>query len=126
MATTETSNKLWEGYFGNATVAKDAFGRKITKGQYGDTNSSTGWTMDHIWPLNPDDENAGEGANTWGNVQPLHVDSNEEKADRLIGMVNDIEFAVKRTAKLNTGKKEGRMKVRINGEWDWAYDLPSY
>lgn len=46
------ANKIWEAYFGSKKETQDAFNIKIKKTLYGE-NLSNGWTIDHIWPLNP-------------------------------------------------------------------------
>lgn len=119
----QTALKVWEAYFGRRAEVYDAFGVLINKVEHG-TSSNKAWDIDHIWPENSENEEW-DGANTYSNVQPLAIVSNQEKGNKLQGKVNGIPFAVKKIDE-NEGLAIGRMKIELNGEWYWAYDEPEY
>lgn len=122
----DVAMEIWEAYFGSSTEVVDPFGYIMHKGAYGNENSSYKWDIDHIWPLNPDLDNASDGANTYQNVQPLSMTANEEKANKLQGKINDVTFAIKKVAK-HDQDVVGRMMIKNeNEEWVWAYELPIY
>ncbi len=100
---------VWDNCFPTRNVQKDAFGRTIKFEEHGNTKSSYGWEIDHIWPANPGKENP-KGASTYRNTQPLHHKSNDEKGNKLYGVVNSKEFQVFEIGEIK-GKKEGIMKV---------------
>ncbi|MDE7100009.1 MAG: HNH endonuclease family protein, partial [Malacoplasma sp.] len=94
--------KVWKYYFGDCTKAVDAFGVEIFKDRYVDENINTSkisgcWTIDHIFPLNPSDDNVinRKGSNSIYNLQPLSFISNQKKGSRLNGKVGNITYAVK-------------------------------
>ena len=112
--------KIWNAYFGKQTDSvNDPFGRKICKSNYAD-DSTNSWDIDHIWPENPKDSNAAQGANVLENVQPLSIISNREKSNMLQGKVNGVTYAI---SKVDTheGKSIGRMSIKDDEEWVWAY-----
>lgn len=125
----KTAMSIWEAYFDGETEVTDAFGRTINKANYENDSNNSGektWTIDHIWPKHPDSETTSQGgANTYSNVQILHWESNQDKSNKLQGIVNGVPFAVKKIDE-NEGKAIGRMRVKYDDEWQWAYDEPNY
>lgn len=128
---TKKIKQIWEEYFGNEKFAIDPFGRKMCFDQYNDLNSSCGWTIDHIWPRQGDSNHFIEGSENSNNLQPLHILSNQFKANAVNGSFvfidenneyNQILYAIKKISTDKNGKYIGRMKVRHNNsEWTWAY-----
>jgi 5-methylcytosine-specific restriction endonuclease McrA len=53
----------------------DMCGKPIKYSEHGNTNSSTGWEIDHIKPT------AKGGPNTFDNLQPLQWENNRAKSD---------------------------------------------
>lgn len=53
----------------------DICGRPINYSEHGNTNSDTGWEIDHIKPT------AKGGENTFENLQPLQWENNRIKSD---------------------------------------------
>lgn len=119
------SNRVWEEYFGDATCAEDAFGVKICKSNYGQ-EVTNGWNIDHTWPLEPHGDDYDDGSDSIWNYQPLSYDANNEKANRINGKVLGIEFSVSKWFTDNGGNVVGRMKIKLNDIWYWAYDEPDY
>ena len=121
------SDKIWEIYFGNSTKAYDAFDRLIYKNKYIDNShySEKGvWTLDHIFPRKPLDDNytpERRGSDSIYNLQPLSVVSNQEKGSSLRGKVNGITFSIKIIQK-NDSSIVGRMMVKLGDTWYWAYE----
>ncbi|MDE5767151.1 MAG: HNH endonuclease family protein [Malacoplasma sp.] len=120
--------KVWKYYFGDCTKAVDAFGVEIFKDRYVDENINTSkisgcWTIDHIFPLNPSDDNVinRKGSNSIYNLQPLSFISNQKKGSRLNGKVGNITYAVKIIEQINNSVV-GKMMVKVDGAWYWAYE----
>ena len=121
-------DEIWKYYFGDCTKALDAFGVEIFKERYVDkkiTNSSKmkgSWTIDHIFPLNPTDDNVinRKGSNSIYNLQPLSFESNQSKGSCLNGKVNGVTYAVKIIEKFDSGVV-GKMMIKVNNNWYWAY-----
>lgn len=65
--------KLWEEQFGNILITFDFAGRRIAKVDYGNTESTTGWNLDHIKPLSK------EGTSAEWNLICCHINTNREK-----------------------------------------------
>lgn len=118
----ETAEKVWKAYFGDVSIARDAFGIEIRRNEHG-TGSAFSWEVDHIWPQNP--QTGASGANIFKNVQPLSSTSNLQKSNDLQGKVNGITFAIHKEG-THDGLNVGRMAVKKNEEWFWAYHEPKY
>ena len=58
-----------------STEGFDKFGAKIKYEDYGNTNSSTGWEIDHIRPVKE------YGTDDIKNLQPLQWENNRKKGD---------------------------------------------
>ena len=75
-----TINAVWQkgtivfGYDSN-TIRKDSCGAFIKRNDYGNTNSSFGWEIDHIKPV------AKNGTDDLINLQPLQWENNRHKSD---------------------------------------------
>lgn len=75
-----TVNAVWEkgkivpGY-NAAVLRKDSCGAWIKRVEYGNTNSSYGWEIDHIKPVSQ------HGSNLLFNLQPLQWENNRHKGD---------------------------------------------
>lgn len=121
-----TSDKIWQAYFGNRSEAKDAFGITIYRNKYVQDNNNIKegfWTIDHIFPKNPFNDNSQwkrKGSNSFNNLQPLSVSSNEKKGSFLAGKINGITFSIK-IIKDDENGVVGRMMVKIGETWYWAY-----
>lgn len=119
-------DKVWKMYFGNSPKAIDAFGYEIIKDEYANNynNSKKGaWTLDHIFPKNPLNDNSKIKRYGWNhlyNIQPLSIKSNRIKESKLNGKVNNITFAIK-IIEQNGNKVIGRMMIKKKGVWYWAY-----
>ena len=59
----------------NDTWRKDIFGDEIKHSEYGNTNSTYGWEVDHIKPV------AKGGTDNIANLQPLQWRANRQKGD---------------------------------------------
>jgi hypothetical protein len=57
------------------TKRKDTCGATIIRKEYGNTNSSYGWEIDHMRPL------ASNGSDDLSNLQPLQWENNRYKGD---------------------------------------------
>ena len=125
MTKKDIAYKIWEAYFGSKKEVEDAFNFKIKKTLYG-KNSLNGWTIDHIWPLKPESLNDKKGANVLENLQPLSLKANKEKANTLQGSINRITFAISKNFLVQNNQVVGRMSIKNNEEWFWAYDEPKY
>ena len=84
---------FWEKEFGDVEKAEDFVGRKILKCAYGQTNSRFGWDIDHIQPLSKG------GTDTDDNKQIVHVDTNDEKADKTTFVIDGITYQVQKTSR---------------------------
>ena len=117
----ETAKKVWTAYFGNVTTASDCFGHNIVLNEYG-SETSGGWELDHIWPINYPAES---GGNVYSNIQPLFWKSNREKSNEIKGKVSNKKYFVQKISTSN-GKVTGRMAITDGGEYHWAYKEPLY
>lgn len=114
-------------FFGNASEAKDAFGITIFRNKYVQNSNNIekgSWTIDHIFPKNPFNDNSKierKGSNLLYNLQPLSVFSNREKDSYLGGKVNGITFSIKIIRVYEDGVI-GRMMVKKGDNWFWAYN----
>lgn len=68
---------FWESEFGDVEEAEDFTGRPILKCAYGQNNSRYGWDIDHIMPISKGGKDNDE------NKQIVHVDTNDEKQDKI-------------------------------------------
>lgn len=84
---------FWEKEFGNAIEAEDFAGRLIKKCAYGQINSRYGWDIDHIQPLSKGGKDNDE------NKQIVHVDTNDEKADKTTFIIDDVTYQVQKTSR---------------------------
>jgi hypothetical protein len=83
--------KLWdERYRKNTQTITDFSGRKMTKGQYGDTSSKSGWTIDHRMPI------SNGGTNAKCNLEIVNHKTNAEKADKITFTANGKQFQVQK------------------------------
>ncbi|MFW6319916.1 MAG: HNH endonuclease [Bacillota bacterium] len=81
---------LWNERYGKSVQAIEDFsGRRITKAQFGDTNSKSGWTIDHRLPKSKG------GSNVKCNLEIVHHKTNEEKANKICFVANERHFRVK-------------------------------
>lgn len=86
-----TAIQLWdERYDKDTQVVFDFAGRKMTKGQFGDTNSKSGWTIDHRQP-----QSRG-GKNVKCNLEIVNHVTNTEKADKTTFTANGKQFQVQK------------------------------
>ena len=70
--------------------------------------------LDHIWPLSKG------GANNIINKQKISVISNEQKADKTKGKIDNIRFSVVRATD-SLGNVYGKMQIKnSNDEWEWV------
>lgn len=84
---------FWEKEFGDADEAEDFTGRTILKCAYGQNNSRYGWDIDHIMPLSKGGKDVDE------NKQIVHVDTNDEKGDKITFVSdNGKTYQVQKTA----------------------------
>ncbi len=86
--------KLWSDRYGCEQIVLDFSGRKITRSQYGEMKSITGWNIDHRQPL------SNGGTNHKENLEIVNIKTNMEKADKISFKANDKNFQVKKD-KLN-------------------------
>ncbi len=107
-------DSVWIKCFGQEENGEDAFGVIVNYYEY-QTKSDKSWTIDHIWPLSL------EGSNDIRNCQVLAYSSNQKKKNLLQGKINNFPFSVKKITK-DKNKIIGRTKIKINGEWYWAYN----
>jgi 5-methylcytosine-specific restriction endonuclease McrA len=63
-------------------IRKDVYGSVMQWEKYGDCSSAFGWQIDHIIPL------ARGGSDTLDNMQPMHWENNQYKADRMPTVVS--------------------------------------
>lgn len=82
--------KLWSDRYGSEQIILDFSGRKITRSQYGEMNSITGWNIDHRQPL------SNGGTNNKENLEIVNVKTNVEKADKISFKANGKCFQVKK------------------------------
>jgi|SRR5690554_2715616 len=83
--------KLWNERYGKQTQKTSDFsGRIMTKGQYGHTNSKTGWTIDHRQPLSKG------GSNAKCNLEIVNHETNAEKANDITFTANGKQFQVQK------------------------------
>ncbi|MDE5545730.1 MAG: hypothetical protein K2I76_03885 [Malacoplasma sp.] len=109
---------VWKKYFGNETKAVDVFGVLIYKNKY-NSNENGSWTIDHIFPRSPHNDNAGyvrKGRNCLENLQPLSIFSNQKKGSFLGGKVNGVTFSVKIIHKDENGVI-GQMMIKKGNKW---------
>lgn len=71
---------VWEkahiiNYYEKDVKRKDPCGATILRKEYGNTNSSFGWEVDHIKPL------SSYGSDDLSNLQPLQWENNRYKGD---------------------------------------------
>lgn len=83
-------NTIWTKYFGNSQNGIDSFGRSVSKSNF---------ECDHIWPKSKN------GPTNVNNGQPLNSLSNEEKSDKLSGIVNGKRFEVTGVGKMTVNGK---------------------
>ncbi len=111
----DTKDYVWNKNFGKKKNGIDPFGRVVHYDNYQKGDSKGSWNIDHIWP------SALKGISHLNNYQVLSFVSNQEKGNKLNGNVNSITFAIKKIHK-REGSYIGRMKIKIDEEWHWAYD----
>ena len=109
--------KVWENCFSTRADQIDPFGKKIKFGEYGQ-DSEFGWEVDHIWPLNPEGSNP-KGADTLSNLQPLHFQSNNAKANKLNGKAMGKKFEVR---KISSNKEKNIGRLIVNGKQKYNYN----
>lgn len=75
---------VWEkaqiiNFYEKDVKRKDRCGANIHRRDYGETNSSFGWEIDHIYPSSLG------GSDSFSNLQPLHWKNNRAKGDSTSG-----------------------------------------
>ncbi len=80
--------KLWAERYGNQQTVIDFSGRKMTRGQYGDQTSKTGWNIDHRQPQ------ANGGTNHKNNLEIVNVKTNNEKSDKTSFEANGKKYHI--------------------------------
>ena len=76
--------KFWEHEFGSSEVGFDFAGWEVRKGAYGQEGSRFGWNIDHILPKSKG------GTDHINNLQITHMDTNEERENKITFWLNDI------------------------------------
>lgn len=113
---------IWDYCIGSdKEIGLDAFGNEIKLNEYG-MKSKYGWTIDHIWPLAPNGIDYKTGSYSLQNLQVLAFKANTKKANNVSGKINDIDWSIKKVGEDKDGNNIGRMKVKIDGQWYWAYN----
>ena len=80
MPINKLAKKIWSNYTENIRTV-DFLGAEIYKSAYGDSKSCYGWTIDHIKSKKHGD------CNNVNNLQPVHVDTNNQKQDNSSGKI---------------------------------------
>lgn len=80
--------KYWKEVFGDVQSAVDFSGRRMTRGQYGMSESKTGWNIDHRQPQ------SNGGTDHKSNLEIVNIITNNEKADKTSFMCNGNNFQV--------------------------------
>lgn len=69
-------------------IRKDSCGAWIKWADYGNTNSSYGWEIDHVYPASLG------GSNNLANLQPLQWQNNRAKGDSTAGYMCAVKAVV--------------------------------
>ena len=101
---------IWNKHFYGKTTAIDKFGREMILSKYGQTETTGGWEVDHIWPENA--SNGTRGSNNTENFQALNWESNKEKSNDLSGYANSKSFRIVEVKRDSENKIIGKMEVR--------------
>lgn len=86
----ESALKLWDERYGKQETVKDYAGRIMTRSQYDQRSSSTGFNIDHIFPISLG------GTNDPENLILCNIKTNDEKANRTSFITNGMSFQVKK------------------------------